>query len=53
MYTINIPNSMCFFLAIDYVGCGMLFWQTIATIRHTKDCLKVQKLGNINNHNVD
>jgi hypothetical protein len=25
MYTINIPNSMCFFLAIDYVGCGMLF----------------------------
>jgi hypothetical protein len=25
MYTIDIPNSTRFFLAIDYVGCGMLF----------------------------
>ncbi|CAK9860155.1 unnamed protein product [Sphagnum jensenii] len=24
MYTIDIPNNMRFFLAIDYVGCGML-----------------------------
>jgi hypothetical protein len=25
MYTVDIPNSTCFFLAIDYVGCGMSF----------------------------
>jgi hypothetical protein len=24
MYTIDIPNNMRFFLAIDYVECGML-----------------------------
>ncbi len=25
MYTVDIPNNTRFFLAIDYVGCGMLF----------------------------
>ncbi|CAM6031650.1 unnamed protein product [Sphagnum compactum] len=52
MYTVDIPNSTCFFLAIDYVGCGMSFRQTAAAIRHVKDRLKMQKLGGINDHNV-
>jgi hypothetical protein len=52
MYTIDIPNNTRFFLAIDYVGCGMSFRQTIAVIRHAKDRLKMQKLGGINDHNV-
>jgi hypothetical protein len=25
MYIVNIPNITRFFLAIDYVGCGMSF----------------------------
>jgi len=41
-----------FFLVIDYVRCGMLFQQTAAVICHTKDRLKMKKLGGINNHNV-
>ncbi len=41
MYMVNVPNKTCFFLVIDYIGCGMLFWHTIVVIRHTKDCLKV------------
>jgi hypothetical protein len=52
MYTVNIPNNMCFFLVIDYIGCGMSFWQTVAMICHAKDHLKVQKLGDINDHNI-
>ncbi|CAK9250170.1 unnamed protein product [Sphagnum jensenii] len=52
MYTINIPNSTCFFLAINYVGCGMLFRHITVAIRHAKDRLKMQKLGGINDHNV-
>ncbi len=52
MYTINVPNSTCFFLAIDYVECSMSFRQITAMICHAKDCIKVQKLGGINNHNV-
>ncbi len=52
MYTVNIPNSTRFFLVIDYVGCGMSFRQTTATIRHAKDRLKMKKLGGINDHNV-
>jgi len=52
MYTVDIPNSTRFFLAIDYVGCGMSFRQTAAAIRHAKDRLKMQKLGGINDHNV-
>ncbi|KAH9538506.1 hypothetical protein CY35_15G009500 [Sphagnum magellanicum] len=52
MYTINIPNNMHFFLAIDHVGCDVSFRQTAITIRHAKDRLKVQKLGGINDHNV-
>jgi hypothetical protein len=52
MYTVDIPNNMCFFLAINYFECGMLFQQTAVAIRHAKDCLKVQKLSGINNHNV-
>jgi hypothetical protein len=31
----------------------MLFWQTIAAIHHVNDHLKVQKLGGINNHNIN
>ncbi len=49
MYTVDIPNNTCFFLAIDYVGCGMSFRQIAAVIRHAKDHLKMQKLGGINN----
>ncbi len=52
MYTVDILNNMCFFLAIDYVGCGMSFRQTAVAIRHAKDRLKMQKLGGINDHNV-
>jgi hypothetical protein len=52
MYMVDVLNSMHFFLAIDYVKCSMSFWQIIAAIRHTKDHLKVQKLGDINEHNV-
>ncbi len=52
MYIVDIPNSMRFFLAIDYIGCGMLFRQIVAVLRHAKDRLKVQKLGGINDHNV-
>ncbi len=36
MYIVDIPNNTRFFLAIDYVGCGMLFRQTAATLRHAK-----------------
>jgi hypothetical protein len=25
MHMVDVPNSTCFFLAIDYVGCGMSF----------------------------
>jgi hypothetical protein len=25
MYMVNVPNKTCFFLVIDYIGCGMLF----------------------------
>jgi hypothetical protein len=25
MYTVDVPNSTRFFLAIDYVACGMSF----------------------------
>jgi hypothetical protein len=52
MYTVDIPNITRFFLAIDYVGCGMSFRQIAAAIRHAKDRLKMQKLGGINDHNV-
>jgi hypothetical protein len=52
MYTVDIPNNMRFFLAINYFGCGMSFQQTAVAIRHAKDHLKVQKLSGINNHNV-
>jgi hypothetical protein len=52
MYTVDIPNITRFFLAIDYIGCGMSFRQTAAAIRHAKDCLKMKKLGGINDHNV-
>jgi hypothetical protein len=52
MYTIDVPNSTHFLLAIDYVRCGLSVQQTVVAIRHTKDRLKVQKLGNINDHNV-
>jgi hypothetical protein len=24
-YTVDVPNNMCFLVAIDYVRCGMLF----------------------------
>jgi hypothetical protein len=51
-YMVDIPNSMCFFLAIDYVKCGMSYQHTTIAIRHAKDCLEVQKLGIINDHNV-
>ncbi len=53
MYMIDIPNNMCFFLMINYVKYDMTFRQTTAAIRHAKDCLKVQKLGKMNDHNVD
>ncbi|CAK9879852.1 unnamed protein product [Sphagnum jensenii] len=52
MYTVNILNNMRFFLAINYVRCGMSFQHTVVSIHHAKDRLKVQKLGGINNHNV-
>jgi len=52
MYTVDILNNMRFFLAINYVGCGMSFQQTTVVIHHAKDHLKVQKLGGINNRNV-
>jgi hypothetical protein len=45
-------NNTRFFLVIDYVRCGMLFQQIATAICHAKDRLKVQKLGDINNHNV-
>jgi len=53
MYIVNVPNSMRLFLAINYVRCGMLFQQTIVAIHHAKDRFKMQKLGSINNHNID
>ncbi len=52
MYTVDVLNITCLFLVINYVGCGMSFWQTVAIIYDAKDRLKVQKLGGINNHNV-
>jgi hypothetical protein len=52
MYMVDVLNNTCFFLAINYIGCDMSFQQTVAAIRHTKDRFKVQKLGNINDHNV-
>ncbi|CAK9276159.1 unnamed protein product [Sphagnum jensenii] len=52
MYTVDIPNNMRFFLAINYVECGMSFQQTTVTIHHAKYHFKVQKLGDINNPNV-
>jgi hypothetical protein len=41
MHMVDVPNSTCFFLAIDYVGCGMSFWQIVVIIHHAKDRLKV------------
>ncbi len=52
MYMVDISNNMRFFLAINYIRCSMLFWHTTIVIHHAKDCLKEQKLGNINDHNV-
>ncbi len=52
MYMVDILNNAHFFFAIDYVECTMSFRQTSVAIFHTKDCLKVQKLGGINDHNV-
>jgi hypothetical protein len=52
MYKVDILNNTLFFSAIDYVECAMSFWQTNAAIFHAKDCLKMQKLGGINDHNV-
>jgi hypothetical protein len=52
MYMINVSNSTHFFLAIDYIKCDMSFRHTVVTIRHAKDRLKVQKVGDINDHNV-
>jgi hypothetical protein len=53
IFMVDILNNMHFFLAIDYAKCGMLFQQTIVVIRHAKDRLKMQKLGGINDHNVN
>jgi hypothetical protein len=52
MYTVDVLNNTRFFLAINYIRCNMLFRHTIVVIHHTKDCFKVQKLGDINDHNV-
>jgi hypothetical protein len=52
MDTVDIPNNTCFFLVINYIGCGMSFRHIIVMICHTKDRLKVLNLGDINNHNV-
>jgi hypothetical protein len=40
MYTVNVLNSMRFFLAIHYVGCNMSFRLNIVAIRHAKECFK-------------
>lgn len=52
MYTVNILNNTRFFLDINYIKCSMLFRHTTVVIHHAKDCFKVQKLGDINDHNV-
>ncbi|CAM6007190.1 unnamed protein product [Sphagnum balticum] len=52
MCMVNITNNTCFFLAIDYVECSILFQQITAMIHHAKDRLEVRKLGSINDHNV-
>ncbi|CAK9863251.1 unnamed protein product [Sphagnum jensenii] len=43
MYTIDILNSTCFFLTIDYVKCGMSFRHIATMIRHAKDHIKCRR----------
>jgi microcompartment protein CcmK/EutM len=46
-YTVTINNIMRFNLAMDHVGSGMLFWQTVSAIQHAKEHTKTAKMAGI------
>ncbi len=48
VYTVTIKDCLRFNLAMDYVGIGLSFQQTVVAIQKVKDRMKMAKLTGLN-----